>query len=214
MSLDTVITGDGGNIKFQPNSAIAIIGSTGSGKTWFVYKFLRHLNELIEGTEVDRIMYRYGVYQSLFDEMKQTIPQISFHQGLPDRDEIEQLAGGLLILDDLMAEVAESRLMQELTVLYLSQNLFQSGKCSRSIALNTQVIVLMRNMRNASQIREFARQIYPGRSLMLQEIYEDAVRHPYEYLIIDMSLGANDNLRLRTRIFPGERGVVYIPKEQ
>ena len=155
---------------------------------------------------------------------KQTIPRISFHQGLPDRDEIEQLAGGLLILDDLMAEVAESRLMHELfcqychhrgiTVLYLSQNLFQSGKCSRSIALNTQVIVLMRNMRNASQIREFARQIYPGRSLMLQEIYEDAVRHPYEYLIIDMSPGANDNLRLRTRIFPGERGVVYIPKEQ
>ena len=216
----------GGNIPFLPNTSMAVVGSTGSGKTWFVHRFLRHLDAMFGEVKTDKILYCYSVYQELFNKMKETIPRISFHQGLPDREEIEQLAGShaLLVLDDLMSEVTGSRTMQDLfcqychhkaiSVLYLTQNLFQSGKCARTIALNTQVIILMRNMRNASQIRYLASQIYPGRVAMLQEIYEDAIRLPYGYLVIDMAPGSEDLLRLRTEIFPGERGVVYVPKER
>ena len=222
MEAYSIEAGGKGNIQFQPNTSIAVIGATGTGKTWFVYRFLKHLDDMFVGERVSKVVYRYGVYQKLFDEMKQIIPGITFQQGLPDREEIERLEGGLLILDDLMSEVSNSRVIQDLfcqichhkgvSVIYLSQNMFQGGKCSRSIALNTQVLVLMRNMRNMSQIQYLANQIFPGRARMLQEMYEDAANVPYGYLVIDMSPGAVDMLRMRTLIFPGEHTVVYVPK--
>jgi hypothetical protein len=53
-----------------------------------------------------RIVYAYFEYQPLFDVMKRTIPNIIFHQGLPDREDLENHSEGLdhviLVLDDLM----------------------------------------------------------------------------------------------------------------
>ena len=173
----------------------------------------------------DKILYCYGIYQPLFDQMKKDVPNLSFHHGLPDVEDIETLSGGhaLLILDDLMQEVVNSKTMQDLfcqychhmgiSVMFLTQNLFQQGKCARTIALNTHVLVLMKNMRNASQIAHFARQLYPNRKGMLEEVYEDCMKTTYGYLVIDMSPHTDDRYRLRTHIFPGEHTIVYIPKK-
>ena len=97
-------------------------------------------------------------------------------------------------------------------VMFLTQNLFQQGKCARTIALNTHVLVLIKNLRNGSQISHFARQLYPNQKGMLEEIYEDCMKKSYGYLVIDMSPHADDRYQLRTHIFPGEHPTVYIPK--
>ena len=146
--------------------------------------------------------------------MREDVPNLMFHRGLPDVEEI--------ILDDLMQEVVNSKTMQDLfcqychhmgiSVMFLTQNLFQQGKCARTIALNTHVLVLMKNLRNASQIAHFARQLYPNRKGMLEEVYEDCMKTAYGYLVIDMS-PHTDQYRLRTHIFPGEHPTVYIPKK-
>ena len=169
----------------------------------------------------EKILYCYGIYQPLFDDMKQNIPHLIFHQGLSDKEEMEQFTGGhtLLVLDDLMSDVSKS--MQDLfcqychhigiSVMYLTQNRFHQGKCSRTIALNTHVLVLMHN---ASQVSCVARQLYPGQAGMLEEMYQDAMREPYGYLVIDMSLHACDEYRLRSKIFPGEDPIIYIPRKK
>ena len=72
----------GGNIPFRPNTSIAIVGSTGSGKTWFVHRFLRHLDSMFGDVKTDKILYCYSVYQELFNKMKEAIPRISFHPGV------------------------------------------------------------------------------------------------------------------------------------
>ena len=103
---------------FKENSSICLIGSTGSGKTRWVYRLMRHLPEMFEGAQIDKILYCYGVYQSLFDEIKQTVLNIEFQEGIPSRQDIEILAEGqnhcLLVLDDLMSQVVASETMQEL----------------------------------------------------------------------------------------------------
>ena len=203
-----------------------IIGASGSGKTYWVYRFLKNLPHMFsDGNAKYKVMYCYGVYQSLFDEMKSNLSEITFHHGLPDLEEIEHVAGGhsLLILDDLMSQVTASKTMEDLfcqychhkkiSVMFLTQNLFQQGKCARTIALNTHVLILMKNMRNASQISCFARQLYPNRRGMLEEIYEDVMQVPFSYLVVDMSPGADDSYRLRTNIFPEEHPLIYIPKK-
>ena len=67
MAAFSVEAGGKGNIQFQPNTSIAIIGATGTGKTWFVYRFLKHLDDMFVGERVSKVVYRYGVYQKLFD---------------------------------------------------------------------------------------------------------------------------------------------------
>ena len=63
-------------LAFKENSGICLIGPTGSGKTRWVYRLMKHLPEMFEGAKIDKILYCYGVYQSLFDEMKQTVLNI------------------------------------------------------------------------------------------------------------------------------------------
>ena len=159
-------------------------------------------------TPTDKILYCYGIYQPLFDQMKKDVPNLSFHHGLPDIEDIEALSGGhaLLILDDLMQEVVNSKTMQDLFCQYCHHMgisvMFQEEKCARTKALNTQVLVLMKNMRIASQIAHIARQLYPNRKGMLEEVCEDCMKTAYGYLVIDMSPHTNDRYRLRTHIFP------------
>ena len=87
-------------------------------------------------------------------------------------------------------------------------------KFSRMIALNTRVLVLLKSMKNASQISCFARQLYPNCIGMLEEIYEDSMKNPYGYLVVDMNPSSADLYRLRTHIFPEEYPpVIYIPKK-
>jgi len=45
------------------------------------------------------------------------------------------------------------------------------------------------------------------------EAYKDATRVPYSYLFVNLRPEQDEDLRLRTNIFPGETGYVYVSKE-
>ena len=92
---------------------------------------------------------------------------------------------------------------RSVSVLYLSQNLFFSGKQNRTISLNTHYMVLFRNPRDASQISVLGKQMYPNKSKILVEAFRDATSSPYGYLLMDMRPDLEDKFRLRTGIFPG-----------
>ena len=183
------------SIAFKLRTSFMIVGASGSGKTYLVYKFLRHLPDMFQGPAPEKILYCYRIYQPVIDDMIENVPHLIFHQGLPDKEEMEQFTGGghtLLVLDDLMSDVSNSKSMQDffcqychhmgISVMYLTQNLFHQGKGTRTIALNTHVLVLMKSMRNASQVSCVERQLYPGQAEMLDEMYQDAMRKPYGYL--------------------------------
>ena len=101
---------------FKENSSICLIGSTGSGKTRWVYRLISNLPGMFERPKISKILYCYGVYQSLFDEMQQTVSNLQFQEGIPLQQDIEALAEGqnhcLLVLDDLMSKVVASENMQ------------------------------------------------------------------------------------------------------
>ena len=85
-----------------------IVGTSGSGKAYWVYKFLRHLPDMFQDPAPEKI---------LFDVMKQNMPHLIFHQGLLDKGEMEQFTDGchtVLVLDDLMSAMSNSKSMQDL----------------------------------------------------------------------------------------------------
>ena len=93
---------------------------------------------------------------------------------------------------------------RNLSVIYIVQNLFHQGKGSRSISLNSHYLVLFKNPRDKLQILTLAKQMYPGQTDFFLNQYEEAVKRPFGYLLIDLKTATQDNCRLRTNVLPSE----------
>ena len=211
-------------LPFKPRCSICIVGCTGSGKTFWTYRLLKFLPGMFESEAPKKVIYCYGVWQPLFDNMERL--GVIFQEGLPSAELLDEVASNgqhnLIVIDDLIDQMVKSPSMELLltqgchhknfSVIYLTQNLFQQGKSARTLALNTWYLVMFRNLRDASQIMVLGRQMYPGEAGILKEAYDDATHKPYGYLVIDSSPQAEPKYRLRTHIFPDEDCVVYVPK--
>jgi len=193
-----------------------ISGPTGSGKSVFVQRLLKHV-KIVVNPPPDRILYCYGAYQKLFSEME----GVEFNEGLPSLDEFDGGKHTLVILDDLMHETntVVSKLFTKVShhtntsVIYITQNIFHPSKETRTITLNAQYIVLFKNVRDKSQIGHLSRQMYPNKSKHMVESYTDATCDPFGYLFIDLKPDTDDRYRLKTNIFPDDRdNYVYVPK--
>ena len=201
-----------------------ISGATGSGKTRWVYRLLQNLSGMYVKEPPVETLYCYGIHQPLFDEMESTLPNFTLHLGLPTSDELAEYTKDgrhrLVILDDLMQSVIKNDDMElvftqgchhrRLSVIFISQNLMPQGKNSRNIALNTWYLVLLKSLRDVNQIAYLGRQIFPGKKNYLTEAYEESMKDQ-GYLMIDLSPHADDQLRVRTRIFPNEDPEIWLP---
>ena len=207
-------------VPFQAGSPIMIAGPTGSGKTFWTNKLLK--NQMF--TEpVSSVLYCYGVYQTYYDKME--IPNLELHEGLPSLDKVQSLNNGklhVIVLDDLMEYIVKSVETQNLftkychhyniTAIFLTQNVFAQGPCSRTISINTHILVLFANKRDESQAMNLGKQLYPSNTKVFMEAYEDATSAVYGYLVIDCEPISPRDLKLRTHIFPGEQTVCYLKK--
>lgn len=198
-------------------------GPTGSGKSEFVAKLIRSRNEMISPIP-EKIFWCYDEYQTLFQELAQSVPEILFLQGFP-ADIDKELNGEkktLLVVDDLMAELSGNKRLsnlfskgshhRDLSIIFIQQNLFYNGKESKNIRLNCHYLVLFKSPSDRQQIATLARQMYPKGGQFIIEAYDNATQGPYSYLFLDHKPDTDDRLRLRTNIFPGEMHAAYLRK--
>lgn len=209
-------------MKFDHPFTSMICGPTGCGKTYFVKNFLRYL-PYVCNTNFDRILFYYGEWQSAYEELGSNI---IFKEGLPQPSDYshDNKQKKLIIVDDLMRESSNNVMSdlftrgshhQNISVIYITQNLFHQGKGQRDISLNTNYIVLFKNPRDRAQIHHLARQVCPENPKFLQEIYFDATLKSHGYLLLDLKQSTPENCRYRTCIFPSdEYQYVYVPKKE
>ena len=180
-------------VPFHAGSPIMVAGPTSSGKTYWTHKLLTH-NMFTES--VASVLYCYGVFQDYFNQMK--IPNIEFHEGLQTLEKVQSLHDGsfhVIVLDDLMEYIVKSIEVQNLftkychhyniTVIFLTQNVFAQGPCARTININTHILVLFANKRDESQAMNLGKQLYPCNSKVFMDAYEDATSYLHGYLVID-----------------------------
>jgi hypothetical protein len=166
--------------------------------------------------QVSKVMYCYGEYQSLFAKY----PNVEFNEGLPDISRFDGREPTLLIIDDLMNETDQSVANiftkishhRNVSVIYVTQNLFPKNKHARTISLNAHYFVLFKNPRDAGQFATLARQMYPSGAQFAVEAFKDATSVPFGYLLVDLKPDTDERYRLRTNIFPGEYTHVYLKK--
>ena len=144
-----------------------LAGPTGAGKSIFTLRFISEVADMVT-PRIEKIVYCYGEYQPIFNEY----PQVTFNEGLPDLAQFDGEQNTLLVIDDLMSETNDevSNIFTKIShhrnvsVMYLTQNLFYKSKQSRTMSLNAHYIVVFKNPRDATQISTLARQMYPGKA--------------------------------------------------
>ena len=140
--------------------------------------------------------YCYGAWQPGFRRLQKR--SVKFHEGVPD---VESLSawfprGGVLILDDLMAEGSNDKNVLDLftkhshhpniTVLYLCQDMFPPGKYAKSISRNAHYIVAFKNPRDQLGMRNVLLQAFPHPWNAVQRTFQTVTNRPIGYLVLDL----------------------------
>lgn len=200
----------------HPFTAI-IAGPTSSGKSHFIKQLLRERSKLING-DIEEIIYCIPEGQVVDCEMKFS----RLYEGIPEVNMFADLKPRLVILDDLMREAngdvvdlfTKGSHHYNLSVIFVTQNIFNQGKGRRDISLNAHYIVCFKNPRDKQQILHLSKQISPENPKYIQEAYNDATSKPYGYLLFDLRQTTSDIIRYRTAIFECDNpsNIVYVPK--
>lgn len=200
------------DLRFQVPCGIHIVGPTMSGKSTLTRTLINE-SEVHFNQPFDRIVYAFGVWQSDFDRI--TAP-VEFIRGLEsiltNDDFFDSSQNTLLILDDLMDEICNSKQASALftrgihhrnvTVLFLYQNIFKQGKAMRDITLNSQYILLFKSQRDVLQIKCLGRQLGLPH---LECAYRKAIKEPFGFLLINLHPHALEKLQLQSHFFETRR---------
>ena len=181
-------------------------------------RLLRHASAMIDPPP-EKITRCYGEWQEAYATTDLT--HVRFEEGLLKESMFESTTRNLIVIDDLMTETDERVTTlftkkshhRNTSVLYLVQNLFPKNKESRTISLNTHYMVVFKNPRDATQMSNLTRQMYPGRTKFALDAFKDETTVPHGYLLVDLKQDTPVDMRLRTCIFPDDDvQYVYLPK--
>lgn len=214
-----------GSLFFKHPANIFISGPSGSGKTEFVKKMIEYKEDLFDILP-QRIVWCYKEWQQAYNILQER-ETIKFIQGIPDdEDEIVTDASvpHLVIFDDMLGDKDEEKIKlwftrkghhRNATVVYITQNLFQQSKSSRTISLNAHYLILFQSPRDKMQIKVLSNQLQAPHMI---HAFNDATSKPHGYLLVDLKPNTPEHLRFRTDIFQhwftqsDQQGpVVYFP---
>ena len=204
------------DIRLKENFKLFISGPSRCGKTFFISELLENIETLAKDPP-ETIIYVYKVWQSKFDEMKSVV-----HGFIEDNEniiqQIKEIALGqsiFVIFDDLinsksLVDIAtlftvDGRHMN-MSMAFLSQRMFVNNEHFRQISQNCDYFCIFKNPRNSSEIRTLAQQLTPG-SLDLIEIYKEATKKPFTYLLINLTQECDQNVKYLSNIFDDNHSV-------
>ena len=141
------------------------------------------------------------------------MPHIEFVKGIPMALEQDSYFDvnkrNLILFDDQMIDASKDKRIlnlftrgchhRNLSVIYILQNLFHQGK--------GHYLALFENPRDKLQILTLAKQMYPGQTDFFLTQCEQAVKRPFDYLLINLKTTTQENRRLRTNVLPSEEGL-------
>ena len=157
--------------------------------------------------------------------MRNEIPNIVFHKGLPSTDQLkewgEQTGHKIVVFDDMIFECSESEQLAHITcvgshhydisLIHLLQNAFQKGKSMRTASLNCHYFVLFRSFRDVLQIQTLGKQMFPGKTRYFMDAYHKATKQKFSSLLVDIHPHTDKTYQLRTNILPGQFPIIYQP---
>ena len=134
---------------------MSIVGPSGSGKTDLIFKMLTSKTFY---PNFETIIYFYQHEQPKYRDMEKKLniefKKFNGFELISCDDSCEDLFN-----DKEFSKLATAGRHKKLSVIFVKHNLFQQGKWSRTIDLNTSHIVLFKSPRDIQQISFIGRQI-------------------------------------------------------
>ena len=177
-------------IKFLANKNTIIFGQTGSGKTHFMLELIR--KKMIHPFPKN-IYYMYKVEQDFMKSWNKIEEQkITFIQGL-NPDKMKTSEPSLLVIDDLLLstnkDVVEMFILgsrhKQISLFYLSQNLFPDCSLFRTMSNNAHYFVIFNNKRNSTQIHRLAHQVFIGKDVLrIKNAYKRIQQQHWGFMVL------------------------------
>ena len=132
--------------------------------------------------------------------------KISFIQGL-DLEKIDASEPSLLVIDDLLLSTNKGLVEmfilgshhKEISLFYLTQNLFPNCNMSRTMSSNAHYFVLFQNQRNFRQVHTLARQIFVGRDVKrITNAYKRASKQQRGFIVLSFAQDLPEELTVVT----------------
>lgn len=151
-------------------------------------------------------------------DLKTTVEYIV---GIPEDFQNSTGKPQLYILDDSMFESQNKAVAmlltrgchhQNISVIFITQNIFHQSKYARDISLNFSHLCIMNNPRDRSQFQFLARQLYPECPRELVQVYKQITDEPYSYLFIDLNQNTHSLFRFQTDIFNQNYSTIFCPQ--
>src|SRR5438552_3780084 len=93
---------------------------------------------------------------------------------------------------------------KKLFVINITQNFFTNSKETRTRRLNAQYVAIFKNPSDATQIHVIGRQMYPGNSQFLIDVYKHVARHAHGYIFLDLRQDTREPYQVRSNILRDE----------
>lgn len=211
------------NLLFKHPFTLMIAGATSSGKTRLARNIISHLHQLItpEVSLPIKVIWSYGIWTDEYSKpFNSPYIRVSYVKGIP-----KDVKADLLVVDDLMTSASASEDFanifmrgshhQNMSVIFIVQNLFHQGRRMRDIGLNCHYIILTKNRRDLGQINTLGRQLYGNDWNFFNDAYKRTVLNSdYGYLLIDLTPTTEERYRLRTNIIPTEYPIsLFVPSK-
>ena len=199
---------------FKTPTSLMIAGPSGCGKTVFTTRLLLNNVDLFK-IPPDSIHYCYGSWQKGFELLKKH--GVKFHEGVPQSSLLPKWfpGGGILILDDLMNEGSSDKNVldlftkyshhQQITVIYLCQDLFPTGKFAKTISRNAHYIVAFKNPRDQLGLRNLLQQSFPTQFREILDTFRKVTdERPFAYMLLDLHPASRDDQRFLSNVLKDE----------
>lgn len=195
------------------HTTITVAGPSQCGKTTLVEHMVEKRDILFE-KEFTKVFW-FCAYPP-----KNKIDGIIYNIGPPSNILNSVEPESLVIIDDYMSELRNSNEMTNImtkavhhlpmTLIYITQNVFQKGSDTKTRRLNTNYLILFKNPHDKAQIEYIGRQMFPRDKLFLVSAFDHAtMQQPYSYLLIDCHQTTPDETRVRTDILNTLKIPVY-----
>ena len=172
------------------------IAPSGGGKSFLVRKIIEQRKEIID-KPIDRVIYFFTQWQSIFDEMKAADPNIIFTDRIEDVDALVENPC-IIIFDDCLQSLNKGNPIYDVVTRYFLRSAHHLGCCVclllqiafgpglRILNLNSDYVAYFQNRRDSSSFQCLARQVGGGQTRFLLDAYKRSTENkPFSYLFCD-----------------------------
>ena len=179
------------DIKLQKPFRLIIAGGSGCGKSQFCKQLI---DQNFFESSFDRIIYNYPDYLEETDIEFQSI--VEYRSGLADQTFLASLPRNtLLIIDDLSLEVSKSVAINNLfavearkrniSVILITQNVYQRGEYFRNIRLNATGFVLFKFFCAFAVNKRLLRDV-GWKNIISVKLLDNIYKEKYKYIFLDL----------------------------